>query len=204
MVPQIPSPPPMTFEGSGPSPPRCPGQREGAAAGRQVLSVRVAGSVAETPRLIEGTELGLEYAPFDEDDGPVDCDCPASCYRGHRGDRSAPTVAGNGGWDGGRPSPVTSALTTPLPPALPHPVPLLTQDQALVQQFPVAPSQEEEEKERRPPEKPVRAAPPGWRRWEGCSGAPRCPSLGGQSSDTQHCGPCPSLSPLPSPGPFPH
>ena len=74
----------MTFEGSGPSPPRGPGQREGAAAERQVLSVPVAGSVAETPRLIEGTELGLEYAPFDEDDGPVDCDCPASCYRGHR------------------------------------------------------------------------------------------------------------------------
>ena len=137
MVPQIPSPPPMTFEGSGPSPPRCPGQQEGAAAGRQVLSVPVTGSVAETPRLIEGTELGLEYAPFDEDDGPVDCDCPASCYRGHRGDRSAPAAAGNGGWDGGRPSPVTSALT---PPALPHPVPLLTQDQALVQQFRVAPS----------------------------------------------------------------
>uniref|UniRef100_E1BJS4 Serine/arginine repetitive matrix 3 n=1 Tax=Bos taurus TaxID=9913 RepID=E1BJS4_BOVIN len=44
--------------------------------------------VAETPRLIEGAELGLEYAPFDEDDGPVDCDCPASCYRGHRGDRT--------------------------------------------------------------------------------------------------------------------
>ena len=78
MVPQI--HPPMTFEGSGPSPPRRPGQREGAAAERQVLSVPVAGSVAETPRLIEGTELGLEYAPFDEDDGPVDCDCPASCY----------------------------------------------------------------------------------------------------------------------------
>uniref|UniRef100_A0A8C2S695 CWF21 domain-containing protein n=1 Tax=Capra hircus TaxID=9925 RepID=A0A8C2S695_CAPHI len=71
--------------------------------------------VAETPRLIEGTELGLEYAPFDEDDGPVDCDCPASCYRGHRGDRSAPAAAGNGGWDGGRPSPVTSALTPPRP-----------------------------------------------------------------------------------------
>ena len=115
MVPQIPSPPPMTFEGSGPSPPRCPGQQEGAAAGRQVLSVPVTGSVAETPRLIEGTELGLEYAPFDEDDGPVDCDCPASCYRGHRGDRSAPAAAGNGGWDGGRPSPVTSALTPPPP-----------------------------------------------------------------------------------------
>ncbi|OWK11405.1 hypothetical protein Celaphus_00007201 [Cervus elaphus hippelaphus] len=46
--------------------------------------------VAETPRLIEGAELGLEYAPFDEDDGPVDCDCPASCYRGHRGDRLSP------------------------------------------------------------------------------------------------------------------
>lgn len=115
VVPQIPSPPPMTFEGSGPSPPRCPGQQEGAAAGRQVLSVPVTGSVAETPRLIEGTELGLEYAPFDEDDGPVDCDCPASCYRGHRGDRSAPAAAGNGGWDGGRPSPVTSALTPPRP-----------------------------------------------------------------------------------------
>ena len=66
VVPQI--PPAMTFEGSGPSPPRRPGQREGAAAGQQVLSVLVAGSVAETPRLIEGAELGLEYAPFDEDD----------------------------------------------------------------------------------------------------------------------------------------
>jgi len=63
-----------------------------------VLSVLVAGSVAETPRLIEGAELGLEYAPFDEDDGPVDCDCPASCYRGHRGDRSAPAAAGGRGW----------------------------------------------------------------------------------------------------------
>ena len=115
MVPQI--HPPMTFEGSGPSPPRRPGQREGAAAERQVLSVPVAGSVAETPRLIEGTELGLEYAPFDEDDGPVDCDCPASCYRGHRGDRSAPAAAGSRGWGRGRPSPVTSALTPrPAPP----------------------------------------------------------------------------------------
>lgn len=81
---------------------------------RQVLSVPVAGSVAETPRLIEGAELGLEYAPFDEDDGPVDCDCPASCYRGHRGDRSAPAAAGDGGW-GWRP---------PLPPHLcPRPTP---------------------------------------------------------------------------------
>ncbi|KAB1263570.1 Serine/arginine repetitive matrix protein 3 [Camelus dromedarius] len=44
--------------------------------------------VAETPRLIEGAEPGLEYAPFDEDDGPVDCDCPAACYRGHRGYRT--------------------------------------------------------------------------------------------------------------------
>uniref|UniRef100_G1RAM1 CWF21 domain-containing protein n=1 Tax=Nomascus leucogenys TaxID=61853 RepID=G1RAM1_NOMLE len=44
--------------------------------------------VAETPRLTEGAELGLEYAPFDDDDGPVDCDCPAACYRGHRGYRT--------------------------------------------------------------------------------------------------------------------
>ncbi|ELW56438.1 Serine/arginine repetitive matrix protein 3 [Tupaia chinensis] len=64
---------------------------------RQVVSVLVAGSVVETPRLTEGVEPGLEYAPFDEDEGP---------------------------------------------------------DQALVQQLGVAPSQEEEEKERRPPEKP--------------------------------------------------
>ncbi|KAK2117296.1 hypothetical protein P7K49_004182 [Saguinus oedipus] len=42
-----------------------------------------------TPRLTEGAEPGLEYAPFDDDDGPVDCDCPAACYRGHRGYRSA-------------------------------------------------------------------------------------------------------------------
>uniref|UniRef100_A0A673UPC8 CWF21 domain-containing protein n=1 Tax=Suricata suricatta TaxID=37032 RepID=A0A673UPC8_SURSU len=44
--------------------------------------------VAETPRLLEGAEPGLEYAPLDEDDGPVDCDCPAACYRGHRGYRT--------------------------------------------------------------------------------------------------------------------
>ncbi|KAF5928786.1 hypothetical protein HPG69_006371 [Diceros bicornis minor] len=44
-------------------------------------------TVAETPRLTEGAEPGLEYAPLDEDDGPVDCDCPAACYRGHRGYR---------------------------------------------------------------------------------------------------------------------
>lgn len=44
-------------------------------------------SVAETPRRMEGLEPGLEYPPFDEDDGPVDCDCPVSCYRGHRGYR---------------------------------------------------------------------------------------------------------------------
>uniref|UniRef100_A0A2K5E540 Serine/arginine repetitive matrix 3 n=1 Tax=Aotus nancymaae TaxID=37293 RepID=A0A2K5E540_AOTNA len=44
--------------------------------------------VAETPRLTEGAEPGLEYAPFDDDDGPVDCDCPAACYRGHRGYRT--------------------------------------------------------------------------------------------------------------------
>lgn len=44
--------------------------------------------VAETPRLPEGAEPGLEYAPFDEDDSPVDCDCPAACYRGHRGYRT--------------------------------------------------------------------------------------------------------------------
>lgn len=54
-----------------------------------MVSVPVACSVAETPRLIEGTEPGLEYGPFDDDeddddDGPVDCDCPAACYRGHR------------------------------------------------------------------------------------------------------------------------
>uniref|UniRef100_A0A8C0KGW9 Serine/arginine repetitive matrix 3 n=1 Tax=Canis lupus dingo TaxID=286419 RepID=A0A8C0KGW9_CANLU len=44
--------------------------------------------VAETPRLLEGAEPGLEYAPLDEDDGPVDCDCPVACYRGHRGYRT--------------------------------------------------------------------------------------------------------------------
>nr|KAF6442432.1 serine/arginine repetitive matrix 3 [Rousettus aegyptiacus] len=44
--------------------------------------------VAETPLLPEGAEPDLEYAPFDEDDGPVDCDCPAACYRGHRGYRT--------------------------------------------------------------------------------------------------------------------
>uniref|UniRef100_A0A9L0T8Q1 Serine/arginine repetitive matrix 3 n=1 Tax=Equus caballus TaxID=9796 RepID=A0A9L0T8Q1_HORSE len=44
--------------------------------------------VVETPRLTEGAEPGLEYAPLDEDDGPVDCDCPAACYRGHRGYRT--------------------------------------------------------------------------------------------------------------------
>lgn len=44
--------------------------------------------VAETQRLPEGAEPGLEYAPFDEDDGPVDCDCPAACYRGDRGYRT--------------------------------------------------------------------------------------------------------------------
>lgn len=44
-------------------------------------------SVAETPRRMEGLEPGLEYPPFDEDDGPVDCDCPVACYRGHRGYR---------------------------------------------------------------------------------------------------------------------
>ncbi|XP_017713082.1 PREDICTED: serine/arginine repetitive matrix protein 3 [Rhinopithecus bieti] len=50
--------------------------------------------VVETPRLTEGAEPGLEYAPFDDDDGPVDCDCPAACYRGHRGYRSAAAAAG--------------------------------------------------------------------------------------------------------------
>ncbi|XP_032742367.1 serine/arginine repetitive matrix protein 3 isoform X2 [Rattus rattus] len=44
--------------------------------------------VAETPRRMEGLEPGLEYPPFDEDDGPVDCDCPVACYRGHRGYRT--------------------------------------------------------------------------------------------------------------------
>ncbi|XP_010852657.1 PREDICTED: serine/arginine repetitive matrix protein 3 [Bison bison bison] len=43
--------------------------------------------VAETPRLIEGAELGLEYAPFDEDDGPVDCDLPRSLERSESGSR---------------------------------------------------------------------------------------------------------------------
>lgn len=63
----------------------------------QVVSRPVAGSVVETPRLTEGAEPGLEYAPLDEDDGPVDCDCPAACYRGHRGYRSAPPAVGGGG-----------------------------------------------------------------------------------------------------------
>ncbi|OBS68555.1 hypothetical protein A6R68_02918, partial [Neotoma lepida] len=44
--------------------------------------------VAETPRRMDGLEPGLEYPPFDEDDGPVDCDCPVACYRGHRGYRT--------------------------------------------------------------------------------------------------------------------
>ncbi|MEJ1272647.1 malate dehydrogenase 2 NAD (mitochondrial) [Cricetulus griseus] len=44
--------------------------------------------VAETPRRMDGLEPGLEYPPFDEEDGPVDCDCPVACYRGHRGYRS--------------------------------------------------------------------------------------------------------------------
>uniref|UniRef100_A0A8B7WI65 Serine/arginine repetitive matrix protein 3-like n=1 Tax=Castor canadensis TaxID=51338 RepID=A0A8B7WI65_CASCN len=47
--------------------------------------------VAETPRPTEGAEPGLEYEPLDDDeddDGPVDCDCPAACYRGHRGYRT--------------------------------------------------------------------------------------------------------------------
>lgn len=112
-----------------------------------MLSVPVAGSVAETPRLPEGAEPGLEYAPFDEDDGPVDCDCPAACYRGHRGYRSAPGAARRDGARVGRPRP------SPPPRARPSP-----QGQALVQQLDLAPSQEEE-KERQPPEEPVRAPP---------------------------------------------
>ncbi|KAH0508677.1 Serine/arginine repetitive matrix protein 3 [Microtus ochrogaster] len=44
--------------------------------------------MAETPRRMDGLEPGLEYPPFDEDDGPVDCDCPVACYRGHRGYRT--------------------------------------------------------------------------------------------------------------------
>lgn len=132
-----------------------------------MLSVPVPSSVAETPLLPEGAEPDLEYAPFDEDDGPVDCDCPAACYRGHRGYRSepgAPRVKGKG--QGG----VRRGCPTPSPP--PHPSPLFTQDQALVQQLGVAPSQEEEEKERRPPEEPVRAPPGGGER-EGPGGFPQ-------------------------------
>lgn len=83
------------------------GRRKARPPGR-VVSVLVTGSVAETPRLLEGAEPGLEYAPLDEDDGPVDCDCPAACYRGHRGYRSAPAAAGGG----------EGALG---PPLLPHP-----------------------------------------------------------------------------------
>lgn len=67
------------------------------------------GSAAETPRLAEGAEPGLEYPPFDEDDDPVDCGCPAACYRGHRGYRSA--VAGGGGRG--------AARDPPQPPSLP-------------------------------------------------------------------------------------
>lgn len=134
-----------------------------------MVSVPVAGSVAETPRLLEGAEPGLEYAPLDEDDGPVDCDCPAACYRGHRGYRSAPAAAGRGGGKGAGASPPPS-------PPTPNPPPPLTQDQALVQQLGVAPSQEEEEKERRPPEKPVRA-PPGPRGREGHGGVPQVRTL---------------------------
>lgn len=119
-------------------------QLEGAAAGR-LLSIPVAGSVAETPRLDEGAEPGLEYAPLDEDDGPVDCDCPAACYRGHRGYRSAPAAVERAGWLAG-------------PGQSPHLRRPLTQNQALVQQLGVAAPQEEEEEEKRPPEKPVRAA----------------------------------------------
>uniref|UniRef100_A0A4W2DK88 Serine/arginine repetitive matrix 3 n=1 Tax=Bos indicus x Bos taurus TaxID=30522 RepID=A0A4W2DK88_BOBOX len=79
--------------------------------------------VAETPRLIEGAELGLEYAPFDEDDGPVDCDCPASCYRGHRGDRSAPAAAGGRGWGRGPRGPPLPRHLCPHPPPRPTPPP---------------------------------------------------------------------------------
>lgn len=86
---------------------------------RRVVSVPVAGSVVETPRLIEGADPGLEYAPFDEDDGPVDCDCPAACYRGHRGYRSAPAAAG--GWRVGTPV-SRSPLSNPSPaPSYPGP-----------------------------------------------------------------------------------
>ncbi|XP_045140608.1 serine/arginine repetitive matrix protein 3 [Echinops telfairi] len=44
--------------------------------------------VAETPRLTEGGESGPECGPFEKDGGPVDCDCPAACYRGPRGYRT--------------------------------------------------------------------------------------------------------------------
>lgn len=54
----------------------------------QELSVPIICSVADTPRLIEGPEPGFEYALDDDDaDGPLDCDCPASCERGTRGYR---------------------------------------------------------------------------------------------------------------------
>lgn len=54
----------------------------------QELSVSIICSVADTPRLTEGPEPGFEYALDDDDaDGPLDCDCPASCQRGTRGYR---------------------------------------------------------------------------------------------------------------------
>lgn len=169
----------------GPGAPRGERGRRKAGPRRRLLSVPVAGSVAETPRLIEGTEPDLEYAPFDEDDGPVDCDCPAACYRGHRGYRSAPAAAGGGGrW--GHPSPLTSA--PPPPPAPSHPGPS-TGPAARRRPLP----RRRRKRKAATGEAGKSCHRPAWdgRRTVGPPGAH--PSAG--KAPTPHCGPRPSLNP---------